>query len=292
MGSTVTELTTELSANGVSALTTVYQVVGTISSASVAITVPIAILSLRRVILQRRSESLEKVINELRDSKFRDLAASVYSNFPLPESASAEDRVRDFVIGRQDLSQDTMKNAIELVNRLNNIAAMIDQSAVRETDLHGQTHPRIIELAARLDPFILARSAVLGYRWGMRVRRLGEGAKRYYRTSSLHNRKALVRSGITLVESTSGWRWRISRDALRALVGRYVPSAQEVRSQDERDLEAARRVLDSLPASQVHFLDPHRQPAPAPHTSGRRTVSASGVTISLCRRVLGFRRRR
>lgn len=243
------------------ALTITYQIAGIVSSASVVITVPIAIVTLRRVVVQRRSESLERVVIELRDPEFRELAATVYKNLSIVAARQTDRRVKEFIVsmkskGDEVRQRDIVRDAVELVNRLNNIAAMIEQGAVREKDLHGQTHPRIIELAARLEPFILARSAALGYRWGMRVRRLSAGAKSYYRTSSLHRRKPLAREGIVLVPAVHGWRWRLSRESFRAMTGRYMPAARATRKQDERDIAAAKTVLLEFGAGALTFLDP------------------------------------
>ncbi|RYF54954.1 MAG: hypothetical protein EOO27_22370, partial [Comamonadaceae bacterium] len=78
-------------------LTVIYQVAGIISSASVVVTVPIAILTLRRVVLQRRSESLERVVIELRDPEFRKLAATVYQNFAIVPARAPDRRVQAFI---------------------------------------------------------------------------------------------------------------------------------------------------------------------------------------------------
>ncbi|MBF4461011.1 MULTISPECIES: hypothetical protein [unclassified Rathayibacter] len=240
-------------------LTTIAQVLGILSSASVIVTVPVAVLSLRRVVLQRRSESLLRVIEELRDPDFRALAREVYAAFPIPRSTTCTGRLNDFLDEGHSMTDEGVSSAIQLVNRLNDIAALIDQGAVRERDLHGQTHPRVIELAARLDPFILLRSAKLGYRWGMRVRRLGAGACTYYRTSPLHRNKELSRSGVVLVSAVSGWRWRVRLTSLRAMfLGKYMPSASARQRLDEEELALAQSALSAFSVSHTtDFLDRH-----------------------------------
>lgn len=225
-------------------LTSIYQIVGIASAAGVFFTVPIAILTLRRVVLQRRGESLLRVIEELRDPDFRALAAQVYSHFPVPASLPLREQLTHFAEARKAIPAEGIDSAIQLVNRLNNIAALIEQGAVREGDLHGQTHPRVIEIAARLNPFILIRSAEVGFRWGMRVRRLGTGAANYYRTNTLHNRKPLIRSDVVLVEAATGLRWRFTKVAFRGLILRkFMPTARTMRAIDEAEVAEARLAL-------------------------------------------------
>lgn len=258
------------------------QMFGIVSAASVIVTVPVAIVSLLRVVQQRRSESLLRVIGELRDDEFRALARTVYTHFPVPRERDLPERLVSYIQDRHELSEEAIDSAIQLVNRLNNIAALIEQGAVRERDLHGQTHPRVIELATRLDAFILVRSAELGYRWGMRVRRLGLGASNYYRTSPLHRDHALKCSGIILVDSNAGWNWWFTTAFLRARVlGQYMPSAKRSRRDDVLAISAAKSTLANI---SDHNHNHNHEP------SMRIKFSIAGLTWA--RRSIAWRRKR
>lgn len=193
---------------------------------------------------QQRAASLLRVIEELRDDVYLECAQSVYHNFPIPTASTMAERVQAFIVHAQSVSPDAFQSAKTLVNRFNNIGQLIDTRAIDERDLHGQTHPTVIELGARLDPFIVASSAYRGYRWGMRVRRLGAGASNYWRLSRLHREKPFTRDGVVLVPSTPHpWR-QLGRVALRArLRRRYMPNADSRLAIDDSDVAAAAGIL-------------------------------------------------
>jgi hypothetical protein len=205
---------------------------------------------------QQRSASLLRVIEELRDDEYLECAQSVYNNFPIPTGITTTEQVEAFILHAQSVPQDAFLSAKKLINRFNNIAQLIDSRVIDERDLHGQTHPTVIELAARLDPFIVASSAFRGYRWGMRVRRLGAGASNYWRLSTLHREKPFTRDGVVLVPSTPlPWR-QLVRVALRARIrGRYMPRAYSQLTIDDSDVAAASGVLGASNLD-VEFLRP------------------------------------
>lgn len=193
---------------------------------------------------QQRAASLLRVIEELRDENYQQCAKVVNESFPIPSGETVAAQVEAFLSAAQSFPPEVFEAAEQLINRLNNIAQMIDSRVVSEPDLHGQTHPTVILLSARLDPFILARSACEGYRWGMRIRRLGVGAKRYWRLSPLHRENAFVRDNVELVPATPR-PWRdLFWIALRAwFFHRYMPTPESRMKLDADDLAEASAVL-------------------------------------------------
>jgi hypothetical protein len=180
----------------------------------------------------------------------------VYKSFPIPTGTTTAERIEMFVAHAQSLPPSAFQAAEKLVNRLNNIGQLIDTRVVDERDLHGQTHPTVIVLAARLDPFILARSAHKGYRWGMRIRRLGVGASNYWRMSKLHGAEPFKRNGVVLVPATPHpWR-QLGLIAFKARIfGRYMPKAVGRKKLDDRDRAVALAVLEATQLN-LDFLGP------------------------------------
>lgn len=195
---------------------------------------------------QQRAASLLRVIEELRDGMYLNCAQSVYHNFPIPTGATTAERVEAFILHAQSVSPDAFHSAKTLINRFNNIGQLIDTRAIDERDLHGQTHPTVIELVARLDPFIVASSAYRGYRWGMRVRRLGAGAQYYWRLNKLHREKPFMRDGVVLVPATlHPWR-QLTKVAVRARIRRrYMPKPESRAAIDDSDVAAASAILSA-----------------------------------------------
>lgn len=203
---------------------------------------------------QQRARSLMRVIEELRDDQYQACAKVVQAAFPLPTAQSTAEQVEMFLTHAQSLPPSAFEAAVHLVNRLNNIGQLIDTRVVDERDLHGQTHPTVIVLSARLDPFILVSSAHRGYRWGMRIRRLGIGARNYWRMSSLHASEPFTRGGVELVPATPHpWR-QLGKVAFRSrILGRYMPTAKQRKTADDNDLAVACAVLKSCELN-VDFL--------------------------------------
>lgn len=193
---------------------------------------------------QQRAASLLRVIEELRDEGYQECARVVYTSFPVPTGKTTAERIEMFLAHAQSLPPSAFQAAEKLVNRFNNIGQLIDTRVVDERDLHGQTHPTVIVLAVSLDPFILATSAHNGYRWGMRIRRLGTGASNYWRMSKLHGAEPFKHGDVVLVPPTPHpWR-QLGRIALRARIfGRYMPKAISRKKLDDSDLAAASAVL-------------------------------------------------
>jgi hypothetical protein len=206
---------------------------------------------------QQRASSLFRVIEELRDQEYRRCLHPVYKSFPIPRGESVEERVASFLEQAPSIPPEAFKAAGHLVNRFNNVAQLIDTRVINERDFHGQTHPTVIVLAAKLDPFILVTSVYRGYRWGMRIRRLGDGARTYWRLSPLHGARPFVSDETVLVPATPRpWR-ELGCAAFRGRVaGRYMRKAPARQDVDEADLASATLAVTESGLS-LEFVNAH-----------------------------------
>lgn len=139
---------------------------------------------------------------------------------------------------------------------MNDLGAFVDRDGVREADFYGHTYPRLIELSARLEPLVLAVSASRGFRWGMRIRRMGVGARAYYAQSRLHSGQSFTIDSVVIVAAgRTNWLTRQWQRA-RLLAGRhaYTPTAERMAKSDVRDLAAALSALARFDERELRFL--------------------------------------
>ncbi len=141
------------------------------------------IISIRSVLRTRRSESLLRVLTELQDAEFTANAKTVIDAFPA-RGGSLEMRV-EAVLATQ-LSSDEVRSARVVVECLNDMVHEMELNLFRERELLRTAHPRIVDLAYRLEPFVMVVSAQRAHAWGWRVRRLLVGARRYYQRSPVY----------------------------------------------------------------------------------------------------------
>lgn len=218
--------------------------------------VPITLHTLRQSVLQKLNDSLSKLLEEYRGKEFRDSVRNTIEKFPIFEGP-IEQKVEQFLsYGSSNLRPSDIQDARAVVHKLNDIGAFIERRAVRESDFYGHTYPRLIELSARLEPLILAVSASSGFRWGMRIRRLDRGAKRYYSASKIHSSKAFAIDGTELISEGRTlflvrW-WYQIRKYLG--FGMYTPSARATLEEDRAALRAAELAIVRAPQKDRRFL--------------------------------------
>lgn len=229
----------------------------TINTLVVVIGVGFAIHTLRQSISQRLNESLEKLLEEYRNADFSKNVRHVMNNFPIFEG-SLDEQVRAFTDhARRHLDKNDFVQARAVVHKLNDLGTLVERGAVREIDFFSHTHPRIIELGARLDPMIIAVSAHQGWRWGMRVRRLRIGAETYFRFSRFYGSNNFAVDGKVLVRARPpAWYerlWARIRPVRRSL--RFLPMARATKKSDDLDLSSAAVVLGEFSSKELSFLD-------------------------------------
>lgn len=223
----------------------------------VVIGVPFGLRALSDSVRQQQNASLTKLLEEYRGAQFRDAVRHTIEKVPLFEG-SLEERLTRFIDhGGSGLQKPDLESARTVIHKLNDIGAYIDRKGVRERDFFGHTHPRILEMSARLEPLILCVSASNGSRWGMRIRRMGRGASAYYSASRLHASRSFVIDGVTIVpagRTATGRRiWQWVRRVIFARLS-YTPSATAMVRVDEADLATARRVMSNFTPAQLAFL--------------------------------------
>lgn len=229
---------------------------GAFNALVVVVGAPFAVQTLRHSLRQRQNESLTKLLEEYRSVEFRNSVRHTISRFPVFEGTVA-DRVSAFVeYGRLHLNKHDLEEARAVVHKLNDVGAFIDRNGVLESDFYGHTFPRLIELSARLEPLVLAVSAARGFRWGMRIRRMGIGARAYYRASKLHRlRPFRIDDLIVVPEGRDSWRRTLVHWTRRLLgVHVYTPSAVGQADQDARDLAESAAVLAGFGSEDLEFL--------------------------------------
>lgn len=214
---------------------------GMVNLLVILVGVPIAVRTLRQSVLQKLNDSLARLLEEYRGADFRDSVRHTIDKFPIFEGTTL-DKVSHFLeYGSEHLCEKDMLHARAVVHKLNDLGAFVDRQGVREQDFYGHMYPRLIELSARLDPLILAVSSRNGYRWGMRVRRLGRGASAYYSASALHSKRPFVLDNATIVAAgRTGWSRRVWI-RIRGWFGlrMYTPSAVAILAEDEVGLADA-----------------------------------------------------
>jgi len=228
-----------------------------INTIVVLIGVGFAIHTLRQSILQRLNESLEKLLQEYRSADFSKSVRHVIETFPIFEG-DLDEKLRGFVeYGHRHLDKDDLLQARAVVQKLNDIGILVERGVVREADFFGHTHPRIIEVGARLDPVILAVSARQGWRWGMRVRRLRVGAETYFRFSRSYGKNDFRVGGIVILPANPPRWYERFWARIRPVRGhlRLLPVAQSTRKADERDLDNVEKILREFESKELGFLD-------------------------------------
>jgi hypothetical protein len=228
-----------------------------INTLVVVLGVGFAIHTLRQSMSQRLNESLEKLLEEYRSADFSKSVRHVMAKFPIFEG-ELDERISSFIdYGHRHLDDTDIIQARAVVHKLNDLGMLVERGTVREVDFFGHTHPRIIEIGTRLDPMILAVSAHLGWRWGMRLRRLRLGAITYFRFSRFYGQNDFTVDGKVLVPADPpSWYerlWGRIRPVRRNL--RILPMASSTRKSDDRELATAARVLGQFPRKKLAFLD-------------------------------------
>ncbi|MEO6533168.1 MAG: hypothetical protein ABIO06_06300 [Pseudolysinimonas sp.] len=138
------------------------------------------VLSLASARRARRSASLLRVLTELENDQFTANTRIVIGAFPAKEGTLG-DRVRALVL--VELTEEQVQSARVVVEHLSDMVHQMELNLFRERELFRTAHPRIIDVAYRLEPFVMVVSAQRGQSWGLRVRRLLVGAIRYYQRS-------------------------------------------------------------------------------------------------------------
>lgn len=229
---------------------------GAVNALVIVLGLPFALRTFQQSVRQRMNESLTKLLDEYRGVEFRDSVRAVIAAFPL-FTGTIDERIEQFVeYGRENLERDHMLEARNVVHKLNDIGAFVEQGGVREQDFFGQTFPRVLEIASRLEPLVLCLSCLGTFRWGMRLRRLRLGATRYVKQSPIHSTRDIVIDGHVLVpKGRSPWRRRIY-EGLRRLAGlnAYIPSKERAAAQDAEDLAATASVLKAYKQPDLRFL--------------------------------------
>lgn len=223
---------------------------------AVLIGIPFTVRALRQSVRQKMNDSLTKLLQEYRSQELRDKIRNTIVVFPIFQG-TYEERVSQFLrYGAKNLSKDDLVKAREVVHRLNDLAAYIEQGVVFDQDVYGNMYPRIIELSVRLEPMILAVTAYRGFRWGMRIRRIGKGAKDFHRSSRLHSGRSFVLDEKIVV--SKGRLARRQRLAIlwRMVIGRpaYTPSAKSILQDDVHAINAATEVVNNANANEMRLL--------------------------------------
>lgn len=231
-------------------------VFGAANALALLVGVPFALRAFRLSIVQRMNESLTKLLDEYRGPDFRDGVRHTIEKIPLFEG-TLEEQLRAFVThGKRNLTTADVVHARTVVHKLNDLGAFVEQGGVTEANFYGQTFPRVLEMAARLEPLVLCVSAAGGYRWGMRLRRMRIGAERYVRYSRVHSMRGFRVGKVLLVPpGRMGWGPR-ALCRLRQFLGlrSFLPSLAARAGTDNSDLETARRVLAEFDDADKAFL--------------------------------------
>lgn len=202
----------------------------------------------------RRSASLLRVLTELENDQFTANTRIVIGAFPAKEG-TLEERVRALV--RVKLTEEQVQSARIVVERLNDMVHQMELNLFRERELLRTAHPRIIDVAYRLEPFVMIVSAQRGQAWGMRVRRLLVGAIRYYQRSPAYKEdKFLDPHGVVGSDGqVVVWfnpivpRWRRELEALlygANLRSRLTPTRRSTQQSHRREREAVANQLREL----------------------------------------------
>lgn len=132
-----------------------------------------------------------------------------------------------------------------VVNALSNLCAYLDRSALRERDLLSQMSTRILEVHYILEPYLLLVSFCRKSRWGLRVRRLGIGAVRYYSRSRFQAVRGFDVRGVNVLPALQDGAAMIPEKFRRK--GVYIPTMRECAETDLQDIERLGRRASTQP---------------------------------------------
>jgi hypothetical protein len=166
-----------------------------IQAGAVMLGVLFGLYELRQLRRQRAAASLEKLLEEWRSHLDAPTTAGVM-NVPIDEGTPVERavklaiRILDAMDAPESAASRSLAAALAsagaTVRRLNDLGAFVEGGSVAQRDFFGHAHIRVLELGHLLEPYVLLVSVCRGSRWGLRLRRLKEGALRYHYGSRIH----------------------------------------------------------------------------------------------------------
>ena len=137
-----------------------------ISTLVLIISVPIAIMNLISIVKAFKLEAITKFLKEFSDTE--EDRKFLFREFSFDEKK------------QHSLPDDEEKKINNVINSLNRIGLLIDSGVIKHEVVFSLCHTVIIRCWYKLEPYITFREKLLGARYGRRIRKLTERAKRFH----------------------------------------------------------------------------------------------------------------